>query len=102
MVHEAVVHEALTQVPVMDLAWPVMQSVVFVSAWTVAVHYMTGTTARRQIHLSRQTKRKHVLTRVVGVEQPRAPAEQMHQQAWVLAHADALVRPALLALAAQH
>jgi len=64
-------HEALTAVPVMALVWPEVHSAAFASVWTVAVHGKTATTARRQRRLSPQTERKHVLTRVVGVEQPR-------------------------------
>ena len=64
------------------------------------MHGKTATTARRQIRLSPQTERKHVLTRVVGAGQPREAVEQLHQQAWMLAYADVLTRPALWALAA--
>lgn len=95
-----VAHEALTPVPVMDLAWPVEHSAAFASAWAVAVRGKTATTARRQIRLSPQTERKHVLTRVVGAGQPREAVEQLHQQSWMLAYADVLMRPALWVLVA--
>ena len=93
-------HVALMPVPVMALAWPVEHSAAFASAWAVAVRGKTATTAQRQIRLSPQTERKHVLTRVVGAEQPWEAVEQLHQQAWMLAYADVLTRPALWALAA--
>ena len=64
------------------------------------MHGKTATTARRQRRLSPRTERKHVLTRVVGAEQPREAVEQLHQQAWMLAYADVLMRPALWVLMA--